>query len=138
LNRRLWLTRYLTSKVYGLAKLVSEIVTGINLDRSMVVGRNFHIIHPGIIYLAPGSTFGDDCSVMHGVTVGTVNDREGVPRMGNNVLIGAGACILGPVTIGDGARIGANSVVLQDVPPGATAFGVPARIYRLRPGGKGE
>jgi serine O-acetyltransferase len=67
---------------------------------------------------------------MHDVTIGTNMEREGVPVLGDDVFVGAGAKILGPVRIGSGARIAANSLVLQDVPEGATAIGVPARVLR--------
>ena len=72
---------------------------------------------------------------MHDVTIGTNMDRPGVPRLGNNVFVGAGAKILGGISIGDGARIAANSLVVCDVPAGATAVGVPARVlqYTGRP-----
>ena len=79
---------------------------------------------------------GERCSISHGVTIGVLGGhRPGVPRLGNDVYVGAGAKILGPVTIGDGAIIGANAVVLKDVPAGATAVGVPARIKRKRANG---
>ena len=76
---------------------------------------------------------GERCSISQGVTIGVLGgERDGVPRLGNDVYIGAGAKILGPVTIGDGAIVGANAVVLEDVPPGATAVGVPARIIQRK------
>jgi serine O-acetyltransferase len=72
---------------------------------------------------------GERCSLSQGVTIGVLGGpREGVPRIGNDVYIGAGAKVLGDITIGDGAIIGANAVVLSDVPAGATAVGVPARV----------
>ena len=77
---------------------------------------------------------GERCMISHGVTIGVLGgDRLGVPRLGNDVYVGCGAKILGPVTIGDGAIIGANAVVLEDVPAGATAVGVPARIIVKKP-----
>jgi len=73
---------------------------------------------------------GDRVGIMHDVTIGTNLERPGTPVIGNDVFIGTGARILGGVKIGDGARIAANSVVLTDVPAGATAIGVPARVMQ--------
>jgi serine O-acetyltransferase len=120
--------RWLGGKAYGLCFAFSPWVTGVFLDRRTRIGKRFHIVHPGMIVIHPDAVFGDGCGVMHGVTIG-VNMRGGVPRIGNNVFIGAHATVLGEITIGDGARIAANSLVCSDVPPGALAMGVPAKIY---------
>ncbi len=85
------------------------------------------IPHPNGIVIHPGSEIGPNCMILQQVTIG-VADGDRAPRLGGNVLVGSGAKVLGPVRIGDNARIGANAVVLQDVPDGATAVGVPARI----------
>jgi serine O-acetyltransferase len=84
------------------------------------------------LILNPFTVIGDDCIIHHQVTIGKLKlpASEGSPRLGDGVVVGAGAKILGNVTIGTGARIGANAVVLQDVPAGATAVGVPARIVQ--------
>jgi serine O-acetyltransferase len=104
-----------------------------------VVGEEFHLIHWGNTKIHPGVVIGNRVGIMHDVTLGTTMERPGVPRIGNDVFIGAGAKILGPVTIGDGAVVAANSLVLSDVPPGATAVGVPARVlnYTGRTGAPG-
>jgi serine O-acetyltransferase len=120
--------RWLLGKVYGAVGLYLPLVTGIFIDRRMVVGRRFHIIHPAMVLLHPEATFGDDCGIMHNVTVGT-NMTGTAPTIGNDVFIGCGATILGDVTIGDGVRIAANTLVIGDVPAGAMAMGVPARVY---------
>jgi serine O-acetyltransferase len=77
---------------------------------------------------------GDDCTLYHGVTLGGTSWKKGKrhPTLGNNVVVGAGAKILGPISMGDGARIGSNAVVLRDVPDGATVVGVPGRIVTPR------
>lgn len=120
--------RWLGGKVYGFFAKLSPIITGIFLDRRTKVGKRFHIVHPGMIVIHPEAVFGDDCGIMHGVTVGE-NMKPGAPRFGNDVFIGCHATVLGAITIGDGARIAANSLVISDVPAGALAMGVPARIY---------
>jgi serine O-acetyltransferase len=84
--------------------------------------------HPNGIVIHPASQIGVNCTIYQQVTLGGRDDNHGAPVIGANVLIGTGAKILGSVTVGDGARIGANAVVLADVPPRATAVGVPAKI----------
>ena len=113
---------------------VIESVTGVSLPAHARIGKGFYIGHFGNIIVHPDTVMGERCSISHGVTIGVLGGgRPGVPRLGNDVYIGAGAKILGPVTIGDGATIGANAVVLEDVPAGATAVGVPARVVTKRP-----
>lgn len=126
--------RWLTSKVYGLAQIFAEIVTGTNLPRETRLGKGFHIIHPEGVRIHAGVIIGDRVGVMHGVTIGT-GMYPGVPVIGNDVFIGAGATIIGKIKIGDGARVAANTLVVTDVPPGTTAIGVPAKIMRV-PGTK--
>jgi serine O-acetyltransferase len=121
--------RRLGNKVYGLVFAFTPLLTGVFLDRRTRIGRRFHIVHAGMVCISPNAVFGDDCGVMHGVTVGQNMHNPGVPRFGNNVFVGCHATVLGPITVGDGARIAANSLVFCDVPAGALAMGVPARIY---------
>ncbi|HWE28826.1 MAG TPA: serine acetyltransferase [Polyangia bacterium] len=114
-------------------KLV-EITTGVSLPAHARIGKGLYIGHFGSIVIHPDTMMGERCSISHGVTIGVLGgDREGVPRLGNDVYVGSGAKILGPITVGDGAVIGANAVVLEDVPAGATAVGVPARIIVKQP-----
>lgn len=115
------------SRIYGLACLGLELTTGTVLYREMEIGSELHLIHGGNIHVHPKVVIGDRVSINHNVTIGMQHRTEGLPRIGNDVLIGAGATILGPVTIGDGAVIAAGSLVINDVPPGRTALGVPAR-----------
>ena len=124
------LARWLTSKTYGAAKLVVKQAVGVELDRCTELGDAPHFIHTGMIMIHPEAKIGDRVGIMHGVTIGT-NMGAGVPTIGSDVFIGCHASVLGAVTIGDGARIGANSLVTSDVPPGAFAVGVPARIIRM-------
>ncbi len=118
-------------------KLV-QILTGIELPCEAVVGRNFVIDHFGGIIISGYARFGDDCRIRNGVVVGLRRvDEPAAPVIGNNVDIGAGAKLLGPITIGDNAIIGANAVVLQDVPENCIAVGVPA-VIKPRSRGAGE
>jgi serine O-acetyltransferase len=112
---------------FGTFKLV-EMLAGVSLPAHARIGKGLYIGHFGNIIVHPDTVMGERCSLSQGVTIGVLGgDRPGVPRIGNDVYIGAGAKILGPITIGDGAIIGANAVVIDDVPAGATAVGVPAR-----------
>ena len=126
-QRPRWIRIFLT-KIYGLMYLLVELTTSITISKEVKTGKDLHLIHSGNIRIHPKTIIGDRVGIMHDVTIGETIDRPGVPVIGNDVFIATGAKILGPVTIGDGVRIGPNSVVLSDVPPGATAMGVPARV----------
>jgi serine O-acetyltransferase len=129
------IVRELVSKAYGAMHLGLQLTTGFVINREAKIGSDFHLIHCGNTKIHPDVVIGEGCGIMHDVTIGTNMDRPGVPRLGNNVFVGAGAKILGGISIGDGARIAANSLVVCDVPAGATAVGVPARVlqYTGRP-----
>ena len=117
------------SILYKILKLLSQILTGIDLPCEVTVGRRFRIEHFGDIIISGDTVFGDDVVIRNGVTVGLKRTHErGAPIIGNRVDIGAGAKVLGPIRIGDDVAIGANAVVLQDVPPNSLAIGVPAQI----------
>jgi serine O-acetyltransferase len=93
------------------------------------VGRNFRIDHFGDIIISGYASFGDDCIIRNGVTVGLKNiEEKAAPRIGNRVNIGTGAKILGNITIGDNVDIGANAVVITRVPDNSIAVGIPAKI----------
>lgn len=117
------------SFLYKLIKPMSEILTGIELPCEVTLGSRFRIDHFGGIVISGDAVFGDDCVIRNGVTVGLKNTgQRGAPTLGNRVDIGAGAKILGPIKIGDDVLIGANAVVITDVPSNSIAVGVPARI----------
>ena len=110
-----------------------QTITGIELPCEANVGRRFRIDHFGGVIISGDVALGDDVVIRNGVTIGL--RRAGVrgsPKIGNRVDIGAGAKILGPITVGDDSTIGANAVVLQDVPPDSIAIGVPARVIPRR------
>lgn len=129
LHRRTRPARWLAGKFYGAMRLLAEILTGIRLHRETRIGKGIHIVHSGMISIHPSAVIGERVGIMHGVTIGS-NMGDAAPVIGNDVFIGVGACILGNVKIGDGARIAANSLVMSDVPAGSIAIGVPARVVR--------
>lgn len=117
------------SFLYKVLKPIGEILTGIELPCEATLGRRFRIDHFGGIIISGDVVFGDDCIVRNGVTVGLKHTgHRGSPILGDRVDIGAGAKILGPIRIGDDVLIGANAVVLTDVPSNSLAVGVPARV----------
>jgi len=127
------LLRKILSFIYKILYKIIQIITGIELPCEVIVGKNFRIDHFGGIIINGYARFGDDCVIRHGVTVGLKKvDFPTAPKIGNKVDIGAGAKILGDITIGDNVDIGANAVVLTDVPNDSLAVGVPARIIPKR------
>jgi serine O-acetyltransferase len=130
---RRWL-RMPFSFLYKLLKTLSEILTGIDLPCETIVGRRFRIDHFGGIVISGDAVFGEDCIIRNGVTVGLRNTgKRGSPVIGDRVDIGAGAKILGAIRIGSDVAIGANAVVLSDVPSNSIAVGIPARIKPAKP-----
>lgn len=123
--------RFLASVIYGVNKYIILYTGNIRLHRKTKIGENLQLVHIGNILIHPNSIIGDRCRIQHNVTLAANMDKnDGAPIIGNDVFIGTGATILGDITIGDGARIAANSLVITNVPPGATAIGVPARIMK--------
>jgi serine O-acetyltransferase len=123
------IVRKLFSLLYKLLYKFIQILTGIEFPCEATVGRNFIIDHFGGIIVSGYATFGDNCRIRNGVVVGLRRVEEKVaPAIGNNVDIGAGAKVLGPIRIGDNVLIGANAVVLCDVPDNCIAIGVPAIV----------
>lgn len=123
-----------TGKLYFLARLVNHFarfLTAIDIHPGAVIGRNFFIDH-GFTVIGETAEIGDDVTIYQCVTLGGTNPTGGVggkrhPTIGDGVIIGSGAQVLGPITLGAQARIGANAVVTRDVPEGATMTGIPAR-----------
>jgi serine O-acetyltransferase len=121
------------SFLYEILKFLSVCWLGTELPAEVVLGRRTVIEHIGGIVISGDAVFGDDCVIRNGVTVGLRHKGvRGSPRIGDRVDIGAGAKLLGPITIGNDSAIGANAVVLCDVPPNSVAVGIPARILPQR------
>jgi serine O-acetyltransferase len=122
------------SMLYKILYKFIQIITGIELPCEVPVGRGFVIDHFGGIVISGYASFGDDCCIRNGVVVGLKNpDQPCAPRIGNNVDIGAGAKLMGDITIGNNVSIGANAVVTCDVPDNCIAVGVPAVIKPKKP-----
>jgi len=138
-------------RFYGLARLfwragmtlparfisqLGKLLTGIEIHPGAQIGRRLFIDHGAGVVIGETAVVGDDVTMYHGVTLGGIatsnHGGKRHPTLGNNVIVGAGAKILGPITVHDGARIGANAVVLSEVPPGVTMVGIPARIVMAK------
>ena len=115
-----WLARFIAH--------FSRWITGIEIHPGATIGRRFFIDHGMGVVIGETAEIGDDCTLYHGVTLGGTSWDKGKrhPTLGNNVVIGAGAKVLGPITVADNARIGSNSVVVKDVVQGSTMVGLPA------------
>ncbi len=110
---------------------IARWLTLIEIHPGAVLGRRVFIDHGIGVIIGETAEVGDDCTIYQGVTLGGTSLTRGAkrhPTLGREVVVGAGAKVLGPFTVGDGARIGSNAVVVREVPPGATAVGIPARI----------
>ena len=130
LSHKLW-----NAGLKWLARLVSTFarwLTGIEIHPAAKIGRRFFIDHGMGVVIGETAEIGDDCTLYHGVTLGGTTWKKGKrhPTLGNDIVVGAGAKVLGPITLGDGARVGSNAVVVKDVPPGATVVGVPGRVVQ--------
>lgn len=121
-----WLARSLST--------FSRWLTGIEIHPGATIGRRFFIDHGMGVVIGETAEIGDDVTLYHGVTLGgtTWNKGKRHPTVGNGVVVGAGAKVLGPITVGENARVGSNAVVTKDVPEGATVVGIPGRVV-VRP-----
>jgi serine O-acetyltransferase len=113
---------------------LARLLTGIEIHPGAEIGRGLFIDHGMGVVIGQTAVLGQDVLLFHGVTLGGIDDRPGRRHamVGDRVLVGAGAKLLGPIRVGSDARIGANAVVLSDVPEGATAVGIPARVIGTR------
>ncbi len=121
--------RYKTARAIN---YLSRILTGADIHPGATVGKNFFIDHATGVVIGETAEIGNNVSIYQGVTLGGVSTekKKRHPTIGNNVVIGAGATILGPITVGDNVRVGAGSVVVKSVPPNSTVVGVPAKIVQ--------
>src|SRR5258706_1245252 len=122
-----WMARFMSH--------ITRFVTGIEIHPGAQIGRRVFIDHGMGVVVGETAEIGDDCTLYHGVTLGGVSWNQGKrpPTSGKGVVVGAGAKILGPFVVGDGAKVGSNSVVVKPVPAGATVVGIPARIVEAGP-----
>jgi serine O-acetyltransferase len=125
-----WLARVLSN--------MARLFTGIEIHPGAQIGRRFFIDHGMGVVIGETAVIGDDCTLYHGVTLGGTSWEKGKrhPTLGRDVVVGAGAKVLGPIEIGDDARIGSNSVVVKPVSPGSTVVGVPGHVVEPRPTGE--
>ena len=114
--------------------------TGIEIHPGATIGRGVFIDHGMGVVVGETAIVGDDCTLYQGVTLGGTGKERGKrhPTLGREVVVGVGASVLGDITVGDGARVGAGSVVLRDVPPHTTTVGIPARAVAWRDPSSGE
>jgi serine O-acetyltransferase len=119
-----WLARVLSN--------LARLFTGIEIHPGAQIGRRFFIDHGMGVVIGETAIVGDDCTLYHGVTLGGTSWQKGKrhPTLGDNVVVGAGAKVLGPITIGSQTRIGSNAVVVKSVPAGGTVIGVPGRLIK--------
>ncbi len=117
-----WLARFFSS--------MARLFTGIEIHPGATIGRRFFIDHGMGVVIGETTTIGDDCTLYHGVTLGGTSWDKGKrhPTLCNDVVVGAGAKVLGPITLEDGARVGSNAVVVKDVPESCTVVGIPGRV----------
>ncbi|MBQ3420188.1 MAG: serine O-acetyltransferase [Romboutsia sp.] len=124
-------------KLFFLARLISQLartLTGIEIHPGAILGNEILIDHGMGVIIGETAVVGDRITIYHGTTLGGTGNEKGVkrhPTVGNNVIIGSGAKVLGNINIGSNSKIGANAVVLEDVPEGATVVGVPARVVKV-------
>ena len=121
-----WLARTLSQ--------LSRLLTGIEIHPGAKIGHRFFIDHGMGVVIGETAVIGDDVTLYHGVTLGGTSWSKGKrhPTLGNNVVVGAGAKVLGPITLSDGARVGSNAVVVKDVPENATVVGIPGHIVSAK------
>jgi len=124
--------RPLLVALYAWRKLL-EVTTGVCLPHTATIGPGLYLNHYGPIILNKHAVVGENCDISNGVTIGVSGrgEQRGVPIVGSNVYIGPNATVAGKIRVGDGARISANSLVIEDVPPGALVSGVPASVVIL-------
>ena len=119
-----WLARFLSH--------IARWLTGIEIHPGAKIGHRFFIDHGMGVVIGETAEIGDDCTLYHGVTLGGTSWQKGKrhPTLMSNVVVGAGAKVLGPITVGSGVRIGSNAVITKDVPEDGTVVGVPGRLVR--------
>lgn len=131
-THRLWLSEWKLSA--RLLAAFARWLTNVDIHPGATIGKRFFIDHGAGVVIGETTEIGNDVTLYHGVTLGgtTWHKTKRHPTLGNNVLVGAGAKILGAISLGDNVRVGANSVVIKDVPPCCTVIGIPGRIIQQK------
>jgi serine O-acetyltransferase len=120
--------------VYFFAYMFSEVVMEMCLDPQATIGGGLYIAHIGGVHINPQAIIGSNCDIAHRVTIGaSAMGRKGAPILGDRVYIGTGATLVGKIKVGNGAKIAANTLVMSNIPDGATVMGVPGRIIMRTP-----
>jgi len=116
---------------------LARAVTNVDIHPGATIGRRFFIDHGACVVIGETAEIGRDVTLYHGVTLGGTSWNKGKrhPTLGNGVMVGAGAKILGPISVHEKARVGANSVVIEDVPAGCTVVGIPGKVVQMKPAG---
>jgi len=127
-----WLWQHKLKWLARFSATISRWLTGIEIHPAVKIGRRFFIDHGMGVVIGETAEIGDDCTLYHGVTLGGTSWKEGKrhPTLANNVVVGAGAKVLGPICLHDGVRVGSNAVVVKDIAANETVVGVPGRIVR--------
>jgi serine O-acetyltransferase len=133
LDKPFFLLRIPLKVLFLFANLFCEVVMEMHIDPQATIGGGLYIAHIGGVHINPQAVLGKNCDVAHRVTIGaSAMGRQGVPVLGDEVYIGTGATLVGKIKIGSGAKIAANTLVMNNIPEGATVMGVPGRII-MRP-----
>ena len=125
-----WLWNHGLKSLARISSQFTRWMTGVEIHPAAVIGRRFFIDHAMGVIIGETTVVGDDCTLYQGVTLGGTGKETGKrhPTLGNNVLVGVGAAVLGDITIGDNSKVGGGAVVVSDVPPNSTVVGIPGRV----------
>jgi serine O-acetyltransferase len=133
IDKPFFLIRIPLKVLFLFANLFCEVVMEMHIDPQATIGGGLYIAHIGGVHINPQAVLGKNCDVAHRVTIGaSAMGRQGVPVLGDEVYIGTGATLIGKIKVGNGAKIAANTLVMNNIPDGATVMGVPGRII-MRP-----
>ncbi len=125
-----WLWNHGAKSLARVSSQFTRFMTGVEIHPAAVIGRRFFIDHAMGVIIGETTVIGDDCTLYQGVTLGGTGKETGKrhPTLGNNVLVGVGAAVLGNITIGDNSKVGGGAVVVRDVPPNSTVVGIPGHV----------
>lgn len=125
-----WLWNHHCKGLARWSQNITRFITGTEIHPAAVIGRRFFIDHAMAVVIGETTIIGDDCTLYQGVTLGGTGKETGKrhPTLGNNVMVGVGASVLGNITVGDNSKVGAGAVVTHDVPPNCTVVGVPGHV----------